>query len=171
MHRCVHPSRLLVVPSAAVAVRTFRFPWTRRQDPFEEMEALMDERFSRMNADFDRAMKAFSKANGAKDASHYSKSVVRSFNGEGNCGEETVVERDAESGKEVTTHIRRLGDRAMQTISTKDLKSGTTATDATVTRKNMDAGEDAAFEKEWAEAEKKFIAPTRGSVAAPKLAK
>lgn len=129
-------------------------------DYFDRLESHMRQRFDAMNAEFDRVMRASSAAPSDGTTHSYSKSVTRSYNSaDGGCGEEVVVERDSQAGKEVKTHSRRIGDRAVQHVTTKDLATG--AATSSVTRHNLQEADDAAFDQEWAAAESKYIAPTR----------
>lgn len=124
-------------------------------DYFDRMHDAMQARFDKMNREFERVM-AQPPADGATT---YSKTVTRSYSGPGNCGEETTVERDSEKGKEVRTHTRRIGDRSIQETESRDLKSG--HVEKTLLRKQLQETDDAAFNEEWAKAEKEFLPPAR----------
>lgn len=124
-------------------------------DYFDRMHAAMQARFDAMNKEFERVMAQPP----AEGTSTYSKTVTRSYSGPGKCGEETIVERDSEKGKEVRTHTRRIGDRSLQETETKDLKTG--KVEKSLLRKQLQESDDAAFNADWSKAEKEFLPPTR----------
>lgn len=124
-------------------------------DYFDRMHAAMQARFDAMNREFERAMAAPA----AEGTTTYSKTVSRSYSGPGNCGEETIVERDSAKGKEVRTHTRRIGDRSIQQVESKDLKTG--QVEKSALRKALQESDDAAFDEEWAKMEKQYLPPAR----------
>ena len=126
---------------------------------FDNIEAHMRDRFNAMNAAFDSALQG--SANPGTQS--YSKTVTRNYNSaDGGCGEEVIVERDTESNKEIKTRSRRIGDRAVQEVTTKDLATGHEV--VSVARHNMHEADDASFNDAWNAVEHKHIAPARGAL-------
>jgi hypothetical protein len=139
--------------------------WT----PFKKLkdiEALMRERFEALNDEFDEHIKRASaepvKPNGNIAPHHYSRSVTRSFNSAGSCGEETIVEQDSQTGKEVKTVTRRIGDRSVQRVDARDIASG--AVETSIRRHRLQPDEDAAFDAEWAQVEAEHLPAARGLI-------
>lgn len=136
-------------------------------DYSHRMEEHMRDRFEAMNRVFDDARREHERL--LREAEYnpdlkvttntYSKTVTRSYNSDGNCGEEIVVERDTKTGKEVKTHSRRIGDRAVQTTTTRDLVNGDTV--ETTSRRNLLEADMHEFDREWATADVEYIEPTR----------
>ena len=130
-------------------------------DYFDRMEAAMEARFSAMNEQFESAMRnAAAQGDGNGNTQHYTKTVSRTFNGAGNCGEETIVERDSRQNKEVTSVTRRIGDKSIQHVQSKDLASGDVQ--HSINRRQLAPEDDEKFNADWAQVEKNYLPASRG---------
>eukprot|EP00455_Lapot_gusevi_P029813 TRINITY_DN3195_c0_g1_i2.p1 TRINITY_DN3195_c0_g1~~TRINITY_DN3195_c0_g1_i2.p1 ORF type:complete len:196 (-),score=58.93 TRINITY_DN3195_c0_g1_i2:581-1093(-) len=134
----------------------------------DRMEAHMRDRFDAMNRSFEEAARQqreeqqrliANDPNAVVTTNTYSKSVTRHYNGDADCGEEIIVERDTKTGTEVKTHSRRIGERSIQVTTTKNLNSGDEV--CTTSRHNLPEWETKEFDQQWNALEDDHIVPHR----------